>query len=253
MLAQLDVYTVIKVMLDRMRDLVDGDRASLFVLDKKRKELWSKISDNLPEIRVKSNAGIVGAVATSGIGELIDDAYKDSRFNRRIDAATGYRTRTIICLPMKNQRGDVVGVVQCINKRSGTPFTQEDHSNLDEFVFQTSSMLEFKAATRDEGNTMFSETPTISTGDGVALLLHLVQSKEVDIQLHAAGSIGVISRNEANRERVVAWGGVPVLLQKHCNTARTEEIRVSSALAFAVGAAPKRQMFSCTIIFVWCQ
>ena len=131
-------------MLDRMRDLVDADRASLFILDKKKKELWSKIADDLPEIRVKSNAGIVGAVAASGVAENIQDAYKDTRFNRRIDASTGYRTRTIICLPMKNQRGEVVGVIQCINKRTGTPFTQEDHHNLDEFVFQTAAMLEFK-------------------------------------------------------------------------------------------------------------
>lgn len=75
-LAALDVYSVVKVVLDRMRDLVDADRASLFVLDRKKKELWSKVADDLPEIRVKSNAGIVGAVATHGEPLNIVDAYK---------------------------------------------------------------------------------------------------------------------------------------------------------------------------------
>ena len=65
-LAGLDVYTVIKVTLDRMRDLVIADRASMFIHDRKKKQLWSKISDDVAEIRLPSNAGIVGAVATSG-------------------------------------------------------------------------------------------------------------------------------------------------------------------------------------------
>lgn len=130
--------------------------------------------------------------------------------------STGYRTRTILCLPMKNQRGEVVGVIQCINKKSGIAFTQEDHTNLDEFAWQVATMLEFKAATRDAEDSGFEgldAASQVSTGDGVALLLHLVQSNESSIQLNAATSIGYLSRNEANRERVVALGGVPVLLE----------------------------------------
>ncbi|KAL3917714.1 MAG: hypothetical protein SGPRY_006294, partial [Prymnesium sp.] len=60
--------------------------------------------------------GIVGAVATSGKSLAIDDVYKDPRFNRRVDANTGYRSKQILCVPMKNERGEVVGVVQCVNK-----------------------------------------------------------------------------------------------------------------------------------------
>ena len=83
-----------------------------------------------------------GAVCTSGEALNIADAYKDARFNRRTDASTGYRTRTILCVPIKNQRGEVVGVVQCINKRTYTSFTQEDLANLDEFCWQVAAVLE---------------------------------------------------------------------------------------------------------------
>ena len=206
-LAGLDVYTVVKVTLDRMRDIVLADRASLFIHDRKKKQLWSKIADDIAEIRLPSNAGIVGAVCTGGEPLNIEDAYKDPRFNRRIDTATGYRTRTILCVPLKNQRGEVVGVVQCINKKTYTVFTDEDLTNLEEFCWQVASILEFKAVS----STGESDS-NVATGDGVGLLLHLVQESDAATQMHAAQCIGFLSRNEANRERVVALGGVPVLL-----------------------------------------
>ena len=207
-LATLDVNAIVRVALDRMRELVVADRASLFIHDRKKKQLWSKVADDLDEIRVPSNAGIVGAVCTSGESLNIADAYKDDRFNRRIDTATGYRTRTILCVPMKNQKGEVVGVVQCINKRTGTTFTHEDLANLDEFCWQIAGLLEWKAGGADGADG------AVASGDACGLLLHLVQEDVPSIQLHAAACIGYLSRNEANRARIVALGGVPVLLAR---------------------------------------
>jgi len=124
-----------QAMLTKTRDMVNADRASLFLVDRKRKELWSKIADNTPEIRVKLGAGIVGAVATMGKTLNVPDAYRDPRFNKKIDMATGYRTRQILCLPIKNQRSQVIGVVQCINKkRGGQVFTMDDEERLSELA-----------------------------------------------------------------------------------------------------------------------
>jgi hypothetical protein len=75
-----------QVTLDRMRDLVLADRASLFIHDRKRKQLWSKIADDIAEIRLAANAGIVGAVCTSGEALNIEDAYKDARLNHPISS-----------------------------------------------------------------------------------------------------------------------------------------------------------------------
>ncbi|KAE8744838.1 hypothetical protein FOCC_FOCC008562 [Frankliniella occidentalis] len=68
------------------------------------------------EIRITWGTGIVGFVAESGEPVNIPDAYKDERFNREIDASTGYTTKTLLCMPIKDTNGDVIGVAQVINK-----------------------------------------------------------------------------------------------------------------------------------------
>ncbi|XP_076276982.1 dual 3',5'-cyclic-AMP and -GMP phosphodiesterase 11 isoform X5 [Lasioglossum baleicum] len=79
------------------------------------------------EIKIPWGTGIVGYVAESGEPVNIPDAYKDSRFNREIDALTGYRTRALLCMPIKDCNGDVIGVAQVINKLgSEGQFTVQD-------------------------------------------------------------------------------------------------------------------------------
>lgn len=88
------------------------------------------------EIKIPWGTGIVGYVAKSGVPVNIPDAYKDDRFNHDIDARTGYKTRTLLCMPIKDFNGDVIGVAQVINKQTDTCFTSND-----EKVF--SSYLQF--------------------------------------------------------------------------------------------------------------
>ncbi|XP_034935984.1 dual 3',5'-cyclic-AMP and -GMP phosphodiesterase 11 isoform X2 [Chelonus insularis] len=79
------------------------------------------------EIKIPWGTGIVGYVAESGEPVNIPDAYKDTRFNREIDALTGYRTRALLCMPIKDCSGDVIGVAQVINKLGGeAQFTAQD-------------------------------------------------------------------------------------------------------------------------------
>ncbi|XP_071633561.1 dual 3',5'-cyclic-AMP and -GMP phosphodiesterase 11 isoform X2 [Temnothorax longispinosus] len=79
------------------------------------------------EIKIPWGTGIVGYVAESGEPVNIPDAYKDSRFNREIDALTGYRTRALLCMPIKDCNGDVIGVAQVINKLGNeSQFTTQD-------------------------------------------------------------------------------------------------------------------------------
>lgn len=88
------------------------------------------------EIRIPWGTGIVGYVAESGEPVNIPDAYQDDRFNHDIDALTGYKTKTLLCMPIKDTNGDVIGVAQVINKVGDQPFTKQD-----EEVF--SSYLQF--------------------------------------------------------------------------------------------------------------
>ncbi|XP_014270796.1 dual 3',5'-cyclic-AMP and -GMP phosphodiesterase 11 isoform X2 [Halyomorpha halys] len=92
--------------------------------------------ENREEIRVPWGTGIIGHVAETGQPLNIPDAYKDERFNQEVDARTGYRTKSLLCMPIKDLHGEVIGVAQVINKEGELPFTEND-----EKVF--SSYLQF--------------------------------------------------------------------------------------------------------------
>jgi HD-GYP domain-containing protein (c-di-GMP phosphodiesterase class II) len=108
-----------------------------------KKELWSRIAQGLRdlEIRFPMHLGIAGSVATTGETINIPDAYQDSRFNPEVDRKTGYRTRSILTMPMRNKRGEVIGVFQCLNKEGGA-FTREDEQLLEALSSQTAIAIE---------------------------------------------------------------------------------------------------------------
>jgi HD-GYP domain-containing protein (c-di-GMP phosphodiesterase class II) len=116
---------LLEMILAEAAKVVEADRCSLFLLDRERGELWSKIAQGTSEIRFPLGKGIAGAVAASGEPIVIPDAYADPRFNRAVDATTGYLTHSILCVPMRNSKGEVVGVLQALNRREGV-FTDED-------------------------------------------------------------------------------------------------------------------------------
>ena len=119
----------------KLAQLLNADRASLFLLD--GDELVLKVAEHLEEmgeIRIPVGSGIAGAVAQSGAAIRIDDAYADPRFNREVDKKTGYRTRSIISLPVKNLEGEVFAVAQLLNRRDGRPFDEDDEQRFAEFV-----------------------------------------------------------------------------------------------------------------------
>ncbi|MGA3239755.1 MAG: sigma 54-interacting transcriptional regulator [Bryobacteraceae bacterium] len=110
--------------------LLDCDRASIFLLDGERRELWSKVALGSDEIlRFDAASGIAGAAVTSGRVINVLDAYSDPRFYTGIDSQTGYRTRTILAVPLRNQFGAILGAFETLNKRSGV-FNRQDEESL---------------------------------------------------------------------------------------------------------------------------
>ncbi len=106
---------------------LNADRGSLFLNDPLTGELYSRVAQGelIREIRILNTTGIAGSIFQSGVGEIIHDAYADNRFNSKIDEQTGYVTKNIVCAPVKTVRGDVIGVIQILNKKRGR-FTKED-------------------------------------------------------------------------------------------------------------------------------
>ena len=110
--------------------LLDCDRASIFLLDRERNELWSKVALGSDEIlRFDAGSGIAGAAVTGGGIVNVLDAYSDPRFYAGIDLKTGYRTRTILAAPLRNQGGRIVGAFEVLNKNTGV-FNRRDEEAL---------------------------------------------------------------------------------------------------------------------------
>ena len=90
-------------------DIIDCDRATIFLIDESTGELWSKVAKGTVTIRIPMGTGIVGSVVETQSNVRIDDAYQDSRFNQNVDLKTNYRTRTILCVPILDSHKHVIG------------------------------------------------------------------------------------------------------------------------------------------------
>lgn len=140
---ELHLERLLNKIMDTTKDLLSADRCTLFLADEKTSELWTKIAQGLEskEIRFPNHLGIAGSVYTTGKTINIPDAYVDSRFNPDVDKKTGYRTRSILCMPVKNKEGVLIGAIQVLNKEGG-PFTVIDEKRLAAFSAQASIALE---------------------------------------------------------------------------------------------------------------
>ncbi|HWU40920.1 MAG TPA: ATP-binding protein [Candidatus Acidoferrum sp.] len=144
MSAETDFDRLLQLIMEETTRAMEADRSTLFLVDRERGELWSRVALGLQEkkeIRFKAHLGISGHVATTGELLNIPEAYDDPRFNQEVDRQTGYRTKTILCMPVRNKEGRIVGVLQVLNKRVG-PFSPADEEMLDALSAQAAIALE---------------------------------------------------------------------------------------------------------------
>jgi putative ABC transport system ATP-binding protein len=119
----------------KLGQLLNAERSSLFLVE--GDFLVLKVAEHLEEmgeIRFPVGSGIAGTVAETGESIRIDDAYADPRFNPDVDRLTGFRTRSLLTLPVKNIEGRVFAVAQLLNRRDGQPFTPEDERRFASFI-----------------------------------------------------------------------------------------------------------------------
>jgi adenylate cyclase len=147
MTADIKIGSLLQKVMGEATRMLDAERSSLFLNDERTRELWTqtvatvdKGLDTL-QIRIPNHLGIAGAVFTTGKSINIPYAYADLRFNPAIDKKIDFFTRSILCVPVVNQQGKVIGVTQVLNKRSG-PFTLEDEQRLKAFTAQVAIALE---------------------------------------------------------------------------------------------------------------
>ncbi len=123
--APFDLDTMLTEVVDVSRHILDADRGTVFLYEEKTDELVVRVATGLGSIRIPANKGIVGESAQTKKLINVPDCYADERFNRDIDKQTGYRSRCMLTIPLLGFEDSLVGVLQILNKNSGT-FDEED-------------------------------------------------------------------------------------------------------------------------------
>lgn len=167
--AEIDLDTLLQRVMKEATRMLHADRATLFLNDEKNNELFSRVAmgEDIGEIRLPNTDGIAGSVFTSGKTMNIPYAYADLRFNPTFDKKSGYFTRSILCVPIINKNGKVIGCTQVLNKIGGK-FTKEDESRLKAFTQQVSIALENAKLFEDVSKSKkYNESMLSSMSNGV--------------------------------------------------------------------------------------
>ena len=125
--SSLELNEVLRRVMELATGLLEADRSTLFLVDRERQELWSKVAQGLEtmEIRLPLGTGIVGHVINTGVTVNTRDVRQLPFWRDDTDIRTGYRTHSVLCIPLRNKRQEILGAVQVINKLQGS-FTRED-------------------------------------------------------------------------------------------------------------------------------
>jgi HD-GYP domain-containing protein (c-di-GMP phosphodiesterase class II) len=129
--AERNIDRLLLLLADFGRDLTGADRCTVWLCNQKDGTLWSKVAHGLDRISIPKTVGIAGWVATHGEPLIINDPYNDARFDKEVDKRTGYRTRSMLSLPIRDADDRTIGVYQAVNKMTGDgAFTESDKEHL---------------------------------------------------------------------------------------------------------------------------
>ena len=210
-----------------------ADRGTLFVNDPRTEELYSRVTVGglKREIRILNQTGIAGSVFKKGKGVIVRDAYQDARFNQGVDQQTGYRTRSIACAPIRTVRGEIIGVVEVLNRKGNkeSHFNRKDLQLLEAMAMQASvslqrSLLEESSAREKEQEAEFLGVVAEISGEIKlgALLSKIIST--VTRMLHAERSTLFINdekTNELYTEVGEGLGATQIRLPNHLGIAGT--------------------------------
>jgi adenylate cyclase len=134
---------VLEALLESAVEETGADRGSIFLHDKETGELYTYVATGLGprQIRLMDDLGIAGAVFHSGSGEIVHDAYADPRFDRDVDEQTDYTTTSLLCAPIRNGKGETIGVAEVLNKIDGV-FDASDLTMLESMTSQCAITLQ---------------------------------------------------------------------------------------------------------------
>jgi len=106
-----DLGAVLNLIAREATKLMEADRSSIFLLDREKRMLWSQVTQDGETIQFDARLGIAGAVVMTGQTISVADAYNDPRFYKDIDVKTGFQTRSVLAVPLRNREGEVIGAI----------------------------------------------------------------------------------------------------------------------------------------------
>jgi K+-sensing histidine kinase KdpD len=189
----IDIDKLLSLILDVAAKSIEADRGTLFMLDTNANELWSRVAQgaNIVEIRLPVGKGLAGYVAKTGDVVNITDAYKDPRFNPEIDKRSGYKTHNVLCMPMRDKEGKILGVFQFLNKKDGV-FGAEDESFIDALSVHASIALENARLARE----MVQGERLSAVGRMASTIIHDIKNPMGTLRMYAQ----VIKRKTGDAE-----------------------------------------------------
>ena len=141
----LDLAELLELILRIAREEVYADRGTVYLLDKEHQQIWSIVATGLgkkEEIRLPFGTGVAGTVAASGNPINVEDAYQLPFFDPSTDQKTGYKTKSLLCLPIRHKGGEIVGVIQLLNQKVTGRFTADDQEFLEKLSGHMAMALE---------------------------------------------------------------------------------------------------------------
>ena len=230
-----DLDTLLALIMTKVRELMEADRSTLYLVTDDGRTLWSKVMEGgeKAEIRLQVGEGIAGWVADTREIVNIPDAYADQRFQPAFDLKSGFRTRSILSVPMLGAQGGLVGVVQVLNKAGG-PFSHADEELLLALGAQAAIAIdnarlyhsiveqnrELSRARRDlerrqrELNALYEVEKEMSAALDLDDLLARILAQAITVLGGGAGSIVLVEADGALRFRTVQGPAAPRLIQR---------------------------------------
>jgi signal transduction histidine kinase/putative methionine-R-sulfoxide reductase with GAF domain len=230
-----DLDALLALIIAKVTELMDADRATLYLLTEDGRHLWSKVMQGSEriEIRLAVGEGIAGWVAQTREIVNIPDAYVDTRFQPSVDIRSGYRTRSILSVPMMGAPGGLAGVLQVLNKQDG-PFTHADEELLIALASQAAIAIEnarlyhslkehnaeLSRARRDlerrtrELNALYEVEKELSAALDLDDLLSRILAQAIAVLGGGAGSIALVDADGSLRFRTVQGPAAPRLIER---------------------------------------
>jgi len=230
-----DIDALLRLIMEKVTELMGADRSTLYLVTEDGTQLWSKVvqGDALVEITLDLGEGIAGWVAQTREIVNIPDAYADQRFQPAVDVKSGYRTRSILSVPMIGALGGLVGVLQVLNKADG-PFTIGDEELMSALAAQAAIAIEnarlyhslvtqnqeLIEARRDlerrqrELDALYQVEKELSGALDLDDLLSRILAQAINVLGGGAGSIALVEPDGALRFRTVQGPAAPRLIER---------------------------------------